>query len=168
MAVPTPSRPVGRSETDSQVFACADECAEVVLAEPTAMALAIVAAQQEANAKFVKAFRMTICPPWCTEGAGHAWERHDATSVSRTHSREFVGGSSEDAEVRVDMTERLDEAGEITMLPPSVWVCDLDTKDLGVVIRVAQAVLAAAVLLRELEHARQDLESLMNTIRAGA
>jgi hypothetical protein len=166
LAVRVPHQPVGRSETDSQVFVCVGQCTDAV--ELVTQARAMVAANAAANEEFAKGFRMTTCPPWCTEDTGHAWERFDETSVSRTHSQEFFGKSNTDVAVMVDMTERLDEAGEITMLPPSVYVSDMETSDLGVLIRVAQAVLAAAEMMRGLEHARQDLESLMNIIKAGA
>jgi hypothetical protein len=166
------TRPVGRSETGSQVFACVAQCADAFNADAVQgqqMAAAMVAmltwfaardkererAQREARHYAVRraaeATPTPPCPSWCTAGAGHPYGADfgdDKPAIRRTHEAAVFKTEGDGHGVSIMQDERLVD-GTVTLGAPEVYI-EWDSEDPETVRACGRALANAAVMLEKI------------------
>jgi hypothetical protein len=166
-----PRRPVGRSETDSQVFACADVCVDALVTieaergQETSVMVAVVSwfakrdkdrewaarrACQDAADRAAAALPTPACPDWCTEGAGHPYkvDYGEEDAIRREH--EATVYKTEDGGTGVAiMQDEFYREGSFVLDDPEVYI-EWGCADAATVRACGLALVNAAVMLEKI------------------
>jgi hypothetical protein len=171
LTVPVERRPVGRSETDSQVFACAGVCVDALVTietgreQETAVMMAVASwfakrdkdrewaarrARRDAEHRAAAALPTPACPAWCTEGAGHPYRADvgEEEPILRSHEAS-VFKTEEGGHGVAIMQDEFYREGSFVLDEPEVYI-EWGCADAATVRACGLALVNAAVMLEKI------------------